>query len=285
MFQSPAPALLVACLCATVSLGAQKLTAEQLVSEHLAVSLPAASGAGDQRLEVRGSCATTSPARAAGQLVGTFRLASGGESSRLTLRFDNDRYEGEDVTFEAGEVEIGFAQPRTSSRSALGNFLAVNRVIVGEGMLGGVLNARWPLRHLSRRQAKVQYDGMKKLHGRDLHRLRYRAKQGQRSLEIHLYFEPDTYRHVASVYATSQTQALGFGPESSSRESDQHFRLEETFSDFVPVGDQMLPRSWTLRYERSANTSTEWKYELTVESVDDRQVPTRQALFEAPRRG
>ena len=216
----------------------------------------------------------TTPAKGAGQLPGTFRLASASRNARFTMQFNSDLYEGEDFAVDGEQVEIGFAQPRTNSRSAMGNFVAINRVIVGEGLFGGVLNAGWPLLRISARQPKLDYDGLKKFAGRNLHRLRYRAREKHANPEIYLYFEPDTYRHVASVYTTALTQAMGATPESSSQQSDVHFRLEEGFSDFKQVGGLTLPSAWTVRYERSGNNVSEWKYDLRVQSVDEAPTAT-----------
>jgi hypothetical protein len=263
---------------AAVLPAAQKLTAEQLVKLHLDALAGVAELRADQTRDVRGTCALMTPAKATGQLAGPFRFNSSARSGRWTLQFQSDLYEGENFSVEGEQVEIGFAQPRTSSRSAMGNFVALHRVIVGEGLFGGVLNARWSLLNVSARQPKLNYDGLKKLAGRDLHRLRYRAKDKQGNLEVELYFEPDTYRHVASAYTASQTQGMGPTIESSSQQADQHFRLEERFSDFVNVGATTLPKTWNVRFERTGNTSNEWKYDMTVQSIDEKPVPTELAV-------
>jgi len=140
-----------------------------------------------------------------------------------------------------------------------------NDVILREGLLGGVFNAGWPLLALPARGAKVAYDGLKKLEGRDLHRLRYRAKKGQGDLEVFLYFEPDTFRHVASVYRTSQAQQMGVTMESSSSQPDVYLQLTETFGDFKSVKGLNVPSAWTIRYEMQAKVTQHWKYDLAAE--------------------
>ena len=152
-------------------------------------------------------------------------------------------------------------------RSGLGNFVNTNDVILREGLLGGVLNAGWPLFGLAERGAKVTYDGLKKLEGRELHRLRYRAKKGQDALDIFLYFDPDTFRHVASVYKASHAQQLGTTMESSSSEPDMYLQVEETFGDFKSAKGVTLPTSWTIRYEMQAKVTQYWKYDLAVETL------------------
>ena len=141
-------------------------------------------------------------------------------------------------------------------------------MIVAEGLMGGVLNARWPLHDIAARKAKLSYDGLKALSGRELHRLRDCAKDNQGNLDIEFYFDPATYRHVATVYATSQSQQLAATPEMSSQQADQHFRIEERFGRFEAVGDLTVPKSWSLRFERTGNNANEWKYDMAVQTIE-----------------
>ena len=71
----------------------QKLTAEQLVTLHLQ-ALTGGSTPRDQTRDVKGAVEVTMPAKAAGQLPGTFQLSSSSAGSRFAMKFDSDRYEG-----------------------------------------------------------------------------------------------------------------------------------------------------------------------------------------------
>jgi hypothetical protein len=242
---------------------AEKLKAEEVVARHLAaVGLPDARAAA---LSLSGSCGLSSPGTFAGALEGRFTVES--DEARLALRmsFPSDRYPSEAFGVERGKVEIGFVLP--GKRSALGNFLGTNDVILREGLLGGVLNAGWPLIDIAAKGGKVSYDGLKKLAGRELHRLTYRAKKGQGSLDILLFFEPDTFRHAASVYRTSMAQNMGTTIEASSRQSDIYFQLEETFGDWKAARGLNLPGTWAIRYDNQGKVSQYWKYDLVVEGV------------------
>ena len=252
-------------LVASAGILAQKLTPEDLVKRHLEHALASADRAPRDR-EVRGTCQLSTTIMGAGRLDGPFTLTSLNDTSLFTLRFDQEVYEGESFGFDGEKVDVGFAQPRTSMRSALGLFLSLNRVAIREGLVGGVLNGQWALFHVAERQAKLSYEGIKKLDGRDLHRLRYRARRDQGDLSILLYFTPDTFRHVASVYESSRAQAMGRTPVESSQLTEQRFRLHESFSDFdSPLAP--LPASWVVRYSRSGDSTVEWKYECTVQSL------------------
>ena len=154
------------------------------------------------------------------------------------------------------------------SSDLLAQFIAANDVILREGLLGGVLNAGWPLLDLAARQVRLDSGGLKDFDGRRLYRLRYRAKNKQGELEIYLYFDPSSFRHVATVYSWSRAQNLGTTMESSSSQPEVHFRLEERFADFQRLGGLTLPTTWSLLYEQSANTTLVWRYKFKVSAVE-----------------
>jgi hypothetical protein len=260
-----AGAFLIAVLLASVpALAAEKLKPEEVIARHLE-----AMGAAEGRTASRataGSCALgTLASRLSGALAGQFRFESAPGRFALKMQFPSDRNFQESFVYENGRADVGFAQP--GKRSGLANFLSVNGVILSEGLLGGVLNASWPLQNLVERGARATYDGLKKVEGREVHRLSYRAKKGQGNLEVFLYFEPDTFRHVGSLYKTSQGQPMGSTIESSSQMSDVYFQIQETFSDWKAENGLILPAAWTLQYQMIAGTTDFWKYELTSDTL------------------
>jgi hypothetical protein len=255
---------LVAALAAASAGAGEKMKPEEVIAHHLDALGTAEARAAARSAE--GSCTMSAPASGgvAGALLGRFSFTSEPGRSRLTMKFSSEGYAAETFALEGGRPDIGFVLP--GKRSALGHFVSMNEVILREGLLGGVLNAGWPLLALAERGAKVRYDGLKELEGREGHRLRYRAKKGQGDLDILLYFDPDTFRHVATVYKASQAQSMGMTIESSSREADVYLQMEETYSDFKPVRGLTLPSAWTIRYETQARVTQYWKYELVAES-------------------
>jgi len=257
---------LVAALLPAGAGGAEKMKPQEVVAHHLdAVGAEAVRAAGRN---VEGSCALEAPATGgvAGALPGRFALESEASRFALRMKFSSQTYPAESFSLEGGKGEVAFVLP--GKRSGLGNFLSTNDVILREGLLGGILNAGWPLFGLAKRGARVSYDGLKKLEGRELHRLRYRSKKGQDALDILLYFDPDTFRHLASVYRASQAQQLGTTMESSSSEPDVYQQIQETFGDFKSGNGLTLPTSWTIRYEMQAKVTQYWKYDLAVETLE-----------------
>jgi len=258
--------LLALGLAAAPAFSEDKLKAEEVIAHHLdAVGTLEARTAGRN---VEGAVTMTAPASGgvAGSLHGRFRFDS--ESSRFALRmkFPSQGYPAEGISLEGGKPDVDFVLP--GKRSGMGNFLSAHDVILREGLLGGVLNAGWPLFVAAQRGGRIGYDGLKNLGGRELHRLRYRAKKGQDELEVFLFFDPDSFRHVASLYKASQAQSLGVTIEQSSSQPDVYLQIEETFAEFTSAKGLSLPTAWTIRYEMQSKTTQYWKYELAVETLE-----------------
>ena len=250
-------------------LGAQvPPAATRVINSHLDEALGNSEFRSVERRAVRGVGRVETRQAGKGALNGNFTLDTSPAITRLRVEFGATNYDGETFEFDGAKTTIGFSQPKLSRRSALGIFMADNDVILREGLLGGVLNAGWPLLDVSRRQAKIDTDGVKNFDGRSHYRLRYRAKSRQGDLDIALYFDARTYRHTATVYNWSRAQNLGPTIVSSSQESDVHLRLEERFGDFEPVGRLILPTTWTMDYSESANQSVFWRYTFKVSRIE-----------------
>ena len=245
---------------------AEKPKPQDVVQRHLEAVSPDAGRFGPR--VVRGPCRMSARQVGAGSLAGRYVLSATPPGSRLFLDFGTNDYGSEVFAFDGQAVDVGLSKKQSGRRSALATFIAANEVIVREGLLGGALNGSWALAALGERGAKVSYDGIKKLDDVELHRLKYRAKQNQGDLQVALYFEPETFRHVATVYTHSRTQDMVSDPTQSSKQSDVYYRLDERFSDFKSASGLVLPSKWTIRYEASSNSTVEWKYELAVEEVE-----------------
>src|SRR4030095_2815788 len=96
-------------------------------------------------------------------------------------------------------VQISAATAQ-QARSIFGEFLRTQDVAVKEGLLGGALSTSWPLLNLNERKPKISYEGLKTIDGKQLIDVRYKPKKNT-DMDIHLYFEPQTYHHVKSVYS------------------------------------------------------------------------------------
>lgn len=176
---------------------------------------------------------------------GKATLVSEGDKLVSLLKLPNPNYHGERFVSDGRKTEEAVVRPGVWSK--LGSFVMVHNEILKEGLWGGTLNTGWPLAHLEARGAKVQDRGLKKVDGRELRRLDYSPKK-RGDLEIQLYFEPDTFRHVMTVYSLTISPRMGMGEVQTAREQPSHYLLEERFADFKSVDGLSLPGRWTIQY-------------------------------------
>jgi len=176
-------------------------------------------------------------------------LLSEGDKLACLLQFPPTVYRDEWYVRDGNRTSI--VPVRQLQWSPLSLFVMAHTEILTEGLWGGTLSTGWALLHLDARRAKLEDRGLKKIDGRQLHRIDYLPKKSS-DLTIQLYFEPDTLRHVMTVYfMDSRPQPV--------------FRLEERFADFKIVDDLSLPGKWTIDFE-----SGEWavtRYEVTEEAI------------------
>jgi hypothetical protein len=260
------PTVALALAVAAPAPAAEKMKAEEVVQKHLA-SVSPDPGAFSPRV-VRGACRMYGKQIGQGSIGGTFVFSTTPPATRLALDFGAMEYGAEIFAFDGKDVEVGFSNQARGRRSAIATFVSANDVILRDRLLGGVLNGMWALASLADSGARVSYDGLKKLEDVELHKLKYRAKKGQNDLDVSIWLEPATFRHVATVYSRSYAQAMVGDPTMSSKQSDTYFRLEERFGEWKSVEGLAVPTRWTIRYEASANQTTEWRYELAVQQLE-----------------
>jgi hypothetical protein len=202
-----------------------------------------------------------------GQTEGKAILASSGQKVNLLLKVDAYDYRGEQFVSDGSKVAVA----RTSSdknRSDFGEFIRTQDAVVLEGLLGGVLTTNWPLLNVEERKAKLDYKGLKNVDGRQLHLIRYKPKKGT-DLDISLYFDPETFQHVLTVYKMTIQPGLASSDRGSSQLQETRYKIEERFGDFKTVDGLSLPSSYDLRFteelQNGFSKSLEWA--ITSERV------------------
>lgn len=239
-----ATALLVLTTTAPLS-AAEKLKPEEVIAKHLeSIGTEQARAAAGSRV-MRGPAVVTFRRAGSGQLSGDFYLASDSGRSLFQLVFNNSEYPHEKYLFDGDGVEVANLKPGV--RSPLSTFMHTHQVLGRDGLLSGVLSARWPLLQADQRGAKLQYGGLKKVDNRQLHELRYRSKKSS-DLQISLFFEDGTFRHVRSVYKLTLSAPMGARPADSPSQSETRYQLTEDFSEFKEEGGLTLPHAYRLEY-------------------------------------
>lgn len=274
---------------------AQVSNAGDLVSHHLNALGTSQDRAKAKSRVAQGTAEFKVLVGGAGTLDGKSTLVSEGEKLHFLMKFNNNEYRGEQFIFNGNKLEVSPATAR-QSRSALGGFLYVQDAVMREGLWGGTLSTAWPLLDLEKHKAKISFDGLKKIDGQDLYVLRYQPKKNT-DLEIRLYFDPTTYRHVLTVYSLSEQSSMGGrsraglggsptpgtmdNPEgtpagsssetAAARQQQIRYRLEERFSDFTTVDGLTLPMGYTIHFTQELQTgnTTVSEWVIREASVDD----------------
>jgi hypothetical protein len=176
---------------------------------------------------------------------GPATVVSEGEKMASSMKFPPTVYRTEWFTRDGNRTSIAPVIP--GRWTEFGDFIKAHDEILTEGLWGGTLSTGWALSHLDARRAKLQDRGVKKVDGVELHRIDYSPKKGS-DLEIQLYFEPSTFRHVMTVYLMTITAHSGRTVNEARNEQELHYRLEERFGDFTTVDNINLPTRWIVRF-------------------------------------
>ena len=231
-----------------------KLEPEELVARHLKALGPpeilstvqnrTAEGVGQLEVLLGGT----------GSLEGPALFVSEGRKIFFSIRFDEPNYTAEEFSFDGEDCYVGNIQPGV--RSQLGQVLYQFEDLVEEGLLGGVLSTAWPLLDLEGRRPRLDYEGLKKINDQEFLELRYRMRRGGTDFRIHLYFDPETFRHMATTYKLRIAAPMGATIDESARQFDTRVTLEEWFSDFYPTDGLDLPAHWTIRLTLDTGSGT-----------------------------
>jgi hypothetical protein len=243
-----------------------KMKPEELVAKHLAAIGPAEALAAAKSRIVVGEAKAISRSSAVRDVVGIAQLASDGDRVVLAMLFNTSGYEYEKAGYDGQKMTVSLL-PTTGKRTALADFLKSQEAIVKQGLLGGVLSSAWPLLNVSAKNPKLIYSGIKKIEDRPVHEMKYRPSKGGGDVQISLFFDAETFRHLRTEYQYSVSARMGARPSGSVANATDtgsttmnRYKLIEDFSDFKTEGQLTLPHSYKIRLTVDAQTSLllEW---------------------------
>jgi hypothetical protein len=195
-----------------------------------------------------------------GAIDGRAVFASEGQKSNLLLKINTVEYRGEQFICD-GQKAFTAGTYSDKSRSEFGGFLRGEDIVQREGLLGGVWSTAWPLLDPGLRGAKLKYEGSKKVDGRELQAISYRPRKST-DLEIMMYFDPETFRHVMTTYRASMRAGIASTDIDTPKQQETRYLIEERFSEFETVEGLTMPSRYDLRFtEELANgftKSVEW---------------------------
>jgi len=250
----------------------QKLTASEVVAKHLDSLGPADARAKLHATQFKGTCTISVRQGGAGQVEGPVVMVSQGDQNLISMTFDSPDYPLEAFKYD-GKKFTG-TQVRPGRRTALGNFFVTHEILFKEGLVGGVLSSSWPLLNVEGKSPRLEYLGIKKIDGKDLHALKYVPRKGS-DIKITLYFDTANFRHVRTdyqrvIYESEQRKIGGGGgampPAQDQRSANARIEASEEFSDFKLEGGLNLPHNYKFHLaiqSEAAPALVDWEINLT----------------------
>lgn len=259
----------------------KKVTVEEVVSRHLeSIGSPEARAAIKSRL-VSGQLKFVIRTGTTYQEDTVARIISAGAKFRCTIlwpRILRDRKE-EEIIFDGERVATGFLQYQKGQ--PLSDYFFRFQLPLQEGLVGGVLSTTWPLMRMEERQPRLEYKGLKKVEGQQVHAVDYRKRKGLSDLKITLYFDAETFRHLRTEYRYEIDNTFGSDAPDSSRMQTTRQLLTEEFDDFRAVDGVTLPHRYRLQLSRESGFRADLRdWELLVQKVSHKE-PLDESLFKS----
>jgi hypothetical protein len=261
-------AVFLASICFALPLhaGNGAVDAEAVVAKHLAaIGSPEARAAVKTRV-VQGVARYKILVGGGGETSGQTGMVSEGRKMRFMMKFPED-YRGENFLSSDDGIRVAFSNAN-QSRSPFSAMMLAQDVILKEGLFGGTLSTGWGLLDIGGRRARLIYDGLKRIDGRNLLRLTYIPRKST-DLKIQLFFEPDSFRHVMTTYALEVGNNVGATVIESPTFKADRTLLEERFSEFAAVDGLTLPTHWAIQLTRELpnGSTTISNWDLKEESI------------------
>jgi hypothetical protein len=286
----PVALIMILLLLPQVLHAASDVKVEDIITGHLDSVAKAETRAAAKSRVVEGTAQFKILTGGAGTMDGKAVLVSLERKLQLMMKFPNNDYRGETFITDGNKVSVASATA-SQMRSSFGEFIHVQDVVVREGLLGGVLSTAWPLLDLKDRNPKLSYEGRKTIDGRDLYDVRYKPKKNA-DVEVHLYFDPESFHHVLTVYTlTIQPRLVQGGQQSGlaipelggplsqptssdaaqSQQQQDRYRVEEKFSDFKTVDGLTLPNHYVIHFTREPQSgkTTILDWDITATRILD----------------
>ncbi len=236
----------------------KKITAEEVVANH-----SRSVGSAEARQAIKsmtgvGSVTATFKGRGEGRAEGIVVFGSQGEMNMIGMKFNNPDYPYERLAYDGSKFDVGFVRP--GEYTVLGQFLRINERTFKNGIMGGILSTSWDLSRLGEDGVKLRARGTTKIDGNETLKFSYAPPKGS-DLDVMLFFDAETFRHVRTEYTRRIAAAQGLTVDTSARQSETRYKMVEDFSDFRSANDLTLPHGYKLYLEiltGNGTTSYTW---------------------------
>lgn len=244
----------------------KKLTPQELIARHLdSVGNPEARPKASSRVAA-GETKFIVRLGGSANVDGQAMMVSSGVKLRFGLKLPLNDYPGEDIAFDGAQAVTGLLPQ--GRRSPLSAFFSSQSLPLSEGLIGGTLSTAWALLRIDQTQPKLDYRGLKKIDGRQLHEVGYRPRKGSSVLKVSIFFDPETFRHLRTRYSFEIGATIGTR-ENSNQNTESYYTLTEDFDDFRTVDGLTLPHKYKMQFSaegRGGSALHEWT--VTIKKIE-----------------
>lgn len=245
----------------SVTLNAQKLTAEEIIAKHLdSIGTKEKRDAVKNRFAVGTSQFESKlPSR---KTAGKAILVSEANNLFFVASFASQEYPFEKIGFFADKISLPFVTAGT--RSPLGAFIADHNKVLSDGLLTGSISSIWSLLNPQIKSGKFDAAGTKKIDGRKVYVLNYFPSGGSSEFTVKLFFDAENFQHLRTEYRrTIAPKVAAFGV--LGQQSGVKIELTEDFGNFKSADGLTLPHSYKLRYLTDSNSGVyEYNWGITI---------------------
>lgn len=241
---------------------AQKLTAQEIIAKHLESIGTAEKRSAFKSIVASGEVDVKFITKKTQPTSGRIVLASDGNKLFVGMNLNASDYPQERFIFDGDKSTVGLI--RSGGRSLLGNFVQGNTLLLSHGLLSGTLGSSWAFLNSAESKAKLTTAGTKKIEGRETYGISYLPKGGS-DLNITMYFDKETFRHVRTEYSRTSSAAMGRTIDESARNRETRMKLIEDFADFKESVGITLPTKYKIFYSYAGqNDTTEIEWMCTI---------------------
>lgn len=240
-----------------------KMPVSEFVVKHLDSIGTAEARKAVKSITIVGTNQAVFKGRGEGRAEGIVVLASQAEKSMIGMKFNNSDYPHEKLGFDGNNFTVDFVRP--GEYTIFGQFLRINEKTFKSGILGGSLSTSWELFKYDENIGKLKSKGKTRIDGVELLRFDYNIKKGS-DLDITLFFDASTYRHVRTEYKRVISGGQGLSVDTSSRQNETRYKMVEEFTDFRDENTLKLPHSYSINLELLTGTgTTSYKWTMNLQ--------------------
>jgi len=252
-YRSVLPLIAISLFTMVPFVTAQKLSAQEIIAKHLDSIGTAEKRSAFKSIVVSGEVDVDYISQKRQPTSGRIVIATEGRKMFVGMNLNTPEYPQERFVFDGDKSAIGMVN--RGGRSTLGNFIQSNTIIMSHGLLSGTLGSSWLFLNAADDKGKISTAGTKKIDGRETYGLSYSPKGGS-DIEIKLYFDQETFRHVRTEYSATRSAAMGRTIDESARNRETRMKLVEDFGEFKESGGLMMPSKYRIFYSYTGQNET-----------------------------